>query len=243
MPILETKHLTKKFAGVHALEKLSLAFEKGKITGLVGPNGSGKSTLINALTGIIPIDGGSVIVGGAKIAKVRASEVSTYGVTRTFQEVRLFNQMSALDNILVVLTEREPFLSLFEKHTDFHVQRAEELLSIAELHEKRHELAGNLSYGQRKLLEILRALAMDTELLFLDEPFAGLSPRMIEVLKRILVQLKDGGKTVVLVEHNLDLIRELCGHVVVLDSGALLAEGEPEEVFSRQSVVDAYIGK
>lgn len=243
MTILETKNLTKKYAGVHALDGISIGFEHGKITGLVGPNGSGKSTLINALTGTIPTDGGSVRFDGVLVSRISSPDVKTYGVTRTFQEVRLFNQMSVLDNLLLSLTERNVFAALFERHKEWHVEKARELLQLVELWEKRNENAGDLSYGQRKLLEIARALAMDAKIIFLDEPFAGLSPRMIEVVKNVLVKLRAAAVTVVLVEHNLILIRELCDTVIVLDSGLLLAEGSPVDVFSRQSVIDAYIGK
>ena len=243
MPILATKNLTKKFDGVKALDGATLSFESGKIIGLVGPNGSGKSTLINLLTGVLKSDGGEIGIDRVRLGRFFASDVATYGITRTFQEVRLFNQMTVLDNTLLTLTERNVFAGLFEKHQAWHLEKAKELLEAVELWEKRNENAGNLSYGQRKLLEVLRAFAMDAKILFLDEPFAGLSPRMIPVVKKLISELRAAGKTAVLVEHNLQLIRELCDHVFVLDSGVLIAEGRPEEVFARQKVVDAYIGK
>ena len=243
MPILATKNLTKKFDGVKALDGATLSFESGKIIGLVGPNGSGKSTLINLLTGVLKSDGGEIGIDRVRLGRFFASDVATYGITRTFQEVRLFNQITVLDNLLLTLTERNVFAGLFEKHQAWHLEKAKELLEAVELWEKRNENAGNLSYGQRKLLEVLRAFAMDAKILFLDEPFAGLSPRMIPVVKKLIGELRAAGKTAVLVEHNLQLIRELCDHVFVLDSGVLIAEGRPEEVFARQKVVDAYIGK
>src|SRR3989344_913459 len=243
MPTLATKNLTKKFDGVKALDGVSLAFPAGKVIGLVGPNGSGKSTLINLLTGVLKSDGGEIGIDRVRLGRFFASDVATYGITRTFQEGRLFNQMTVLDNTLLTLTERNVFAGLFEKHKTWHLEKAKELLEAVELWEKRNENAGNLSYGQRKLLEVLRAFAMDAKILFLDEPFAGLSPRMIPVVKKLIGELRAAGKTAVLVEHNLQLIRELCDHVFVLDSGVLIAEGRPEEVFARQKVVDAYIGK
>lgn len=241
--ILETKNLTKRFYGVKALDSVSLGFEKGKITGLVGPNGSGKSTLVNSLTGIVRIDDGTVFVEGIKIKKIISSEVSEYGITRTFQEIRLFNQMSVMDNILLALTERNVFGALFSRHQPWQVKKAEGLLELAEISEKKHELAQNLSYGQRKLLEILRALAMNAEVTFFDEPFSGLSPRMVEVLKKILVEMRVEGKTIVIIEHNMDLIRELCDWVFVLDGGVLLAEGKPNRVLQEEKVIEAYLGK
>src|SRR3989338_10855838 len=150
MPILATKNLTKKFDGVKALDGATLSFEPGKIIGLVGPNGSGKSTLINLLTGVLKSDGGEIGIDGVRLGRFFASDVATYGVTRTFQEVRLFNQMTVLDNMLLTLTERNVFAGIFEKHQAWHLEKARELLEMVELWEKRSENAGDLSYGQRK---------------------------------------------------------------------------------------------
>lgn len=249
MPILTTHHLTKHFAGVTAVNKLSIGFELGKITGIVGPNGSGKSTLINMLTGMIPTDAGEVVVSGEKLKKIHSHEVATYGITRTFQDVKLFEQMPVLDNILVVLTERGVWKSLFEKHKKFHLEKAEEVLTKVGLWEKRHELAANLSYGQRKLLEIARVLAMihsgvgDINIIFFDEPYAGLFPEMIKIVTAVMKELREQGKAIVLVEHNMELIRELSDHLIVLDSGELLAEGNPEEALHRPDVIEAYLGE
>lgn len=250
MPTLSTKNLTKHFDGVCAVNKLSISFEAGKITGIIGPNGSGKSTLINALTGLIPMDSGEIIIAGAeRLRRVRSHEVPSYGMTRTFQDVRLFEQMPVIENILVVLTERSIWKSLFEKHGAFHLEKSEEVLKKVGLWEKRDELAKNLSYGQRKLLEIARVLAMihcgvgDIDIIFLDEPFAGLFPEMIKIVADVMKELRDQGKAVILIEHNMDLIRELSDHIYVLDSGELLAEGKPAEVLARKDVVEAYLGE
>lgn len=250
MPLLSTKNLTKHFDGVYALNKLSISFEPGKVTGIIGPNGSGKSTLVNTLTGLIPADAGEIIIAGSEmLQRVRAHEVPTLGMTRTFQDVRLFEQMPVIDNILVVLTERSVWRSLFEKHGAFHLEKAEEVLRKIGLWEKRNELAKNLSYGQRKLLEIARALAMihcgvgDINIIFLDEPFAGLFPEMIKIVTAVMKELRDRGKAVILIEHNMELIRELSDHIYVLDAGQLLAEGKPDEVLSRKDVIEAYLGE
>jgi branched-chain amino acid transport system ATP-binding protein len=250
MNIIETKKITKHFDGVYAVDGLSIGFEKGKITGLIGPNGSGKSTLINLLTGVIQIDRGSVVISSKEeISKILPHEVSDYGITRTFQEVRVFEQMPVLDNILVVLTKRNVFSSLFETHKKFHLERAEEVLKRVDLWEKRNDLAKNLSYGQRKLLEVGRMLAMsngfddDSDIFFLDEPFAGLFPEMRKIVIGVIQHLKEQGKTVILVEHNIDIIRELCDHIMVLDNGKLLAEGIPSDVLSKREVMDAYLGE
>jgi ABC-type branched-subunit amino acid transport system ATPase component len=250
MPLLSTKKLVKHYDGVYAVNKLDIAFEAGKVTSIVGPNGSGKSSLINALTGIYPIDGGEILIAtSTRLTKVVAHDVPTYGITRTFQDVKLFEQMPVLDNILVVLTERDIAKALFEKHTTFHLEKAEEVLKKVGLWEKRSELAKNLSYGQRKLLEIARVLAMvhsgvgEINIIFLDEPFAGMFPEMIKIVISVIKELRGQGKAVILVEHNMDIIRELSDHLYVLDSGELLAEGNPNEVLARKDVVEAYLGE
>jgi len=250
MSILATKNLTKHFDGVYAVNKLSISFELGKITGIIGPNGSGKSTFINTLTGMIPADAGEIIIAGAEtLRRMKAHEVPVFGITRTFQDVRLFEQMPVIDNILVVLTERSIWKSLFEKHSKIHLEKAEEVLKKVGLWEKRNELAKNLSYGQRKLLEIARILAMvhsgvgDITVIFFDEPFAGLFPEMIKIVTSVMKELREQGKAVILVEHNMDLIRELSDHIYVFDSGELLAEGMPSEVLARKDVIEAYLGE
>ena len=243
MPILQTKKLYKHFNGVRAVDHLSIQIEEGKVTGIVGPNGSGKTTLINLLTGMIPFDSGAVFLGNTNLSRIKPYDVKTYGATRTFQQVRLFEQMSVLDNVLVVLTERSVFTSLFERHSAFHLKQAEAVLEQVELSQKKNENAENLSFGQRKLLEIARALAMDSDIIFLDEPFAGLFPKMRETVSAIVRKLRDQGKTVILVEHDMEIIKDLSDHLIVLDAGELLAEGKSHEVLARKEVIEAYLGE
>src|SRR3989338_6465182 len=255
MPILQTKNLphinainirglTKQVAGVEAVDWLSVEIERGKITGIIGPNGSGKTTLVNLLSGMIGIDGGIVIVDDAlKLSNIKPYDILSYGITRTFQEARLFNQMTVLDNVLAVLTERNVFGAIFEKHNDYHLGKAKEALEKVSLWEKRNELAANLSYGQRKLLEIARAISTQAEIYLLDEPFAGLFPEIIKTVSGIIKNLKQEGKTVILIEHNMEIIRELCDCAIVMDSDKLLAQGKPEEVLRKREVMEAYLGE
>lgn len=243
-PILQTHNLKKHFGGVYALDGLSVGFEQGKITGIVGPNGSGKSTLVNLLSGLYKADGGHLIVDGVRLNKLyEPYELETYKITRTFQEVRLFEQMTVLDNILVVLTERSVFGSLFSKHSAFDEKKAKDILETVSLWDKRRQLAANLSYGQRKLLEIARCLATDAKIIFFDEPFAGLFKEMVKIIVTIIQELKTQGKTIILIEHNMELIRELCDYLYVLDEGKLLAQGEPSRVLSERKVIEAYLGE
>lgn len=242
--ILKTKKITKHFDGVKAVDGLSVEIEKGKITGLIGPNGSGKTTLMNLLTGMFPFDDGLVSIEGVSgIKKIKPYDIPAFGMTRTFQDVHLFEQMTVLDNILVVLTERNIVSALFERHKKIHYEKAKEVLERVGLWGKKDELAINLSYGQRKLLEIARALAMNSEIYFFDEPFAGLFPEMVKLISEIIKELRIQGKTVVLIEHDMGLIRELCDYVFVMESGKLLAEGVPKEVLENREVIEAYLGE
>lgn len=252
MNILETKNLVKKFDGVHAVEHLSLIFQKGKVTSVIGPNGSGKTTLINLLSGMLPMDGGRVVVGGREMANITPRSMPELGITRTFQDVRLFEQMTVLDNVLVVLTERKVGAAFFERHGKQHQDQAEIVLLKVGLWKKNTMLANTLSYGERKLLEIARVLAMinvktanvqGIEIILLDEPFSGLFKEMINTIVSIIHELRRAGKTIILIEHNMDLIRALSDYVVVMDSGRLLAEGLPSEVLARPDVIEAYLGE
>ena len=241
-PAVETIGISKRFGAVTAVDDLSLSIPRRGVTSIVGPNGSGKSTLVNLLSGTLSLDGGIVVIGGRGLTVVRAHENPAHGVTRTFQEVRLFDQVSVLDNILVVLTERRLLRALVERGRGSRVERAREILERVGMWEKRRALAMDLSYGQRKLLEIGRALAMDVDTYLLDEPFAGLFPEMIERVKAILREMRTDGRTVVFVSHNMDIVRELTDHLIVLESGELLAEGEVDDVLGRPEVIEAYLG-
>jgi ABC-type branched-subunit amino acid transport system ATPase component len=243
MATLEIKKICKNFDGIVAVKNLSLSFEAGSITGLIGPNGSGKSTLINILTGVVPFDSGSVSIdGGKQHTKIQPHELIALGSTRTFQEVRLFEQMSVLDNILVVLTKRNILGAIFETGNKPHLEVAKTVIERVGLWEKRNVFVSDLSYGQRKLTEIARALATGAEIYFFDEPFAGLFPEMRKDVASIMCELRRAGKTIVLVEHNMEIIRELSDYCIVLDGGVLLAEGNPEVVLSRKEVIEAYLG-
>ncbi len=239
---LETKAISKSFGAVRAVDQLSISIFREWITCIVGPNGSGKSTLINLLSGMLPIDEGIVVIDTVGIRVLKAHETPDHGITRTFQEVRLFDQITVWDNIMVGLTERRLFPSLLERTKPRHEEKAEQILRTVGMWEKRDAMAGDLSYGQRKLLEIGRVMALDVSIYLFDEPFAGLFPRMLERVKAILKEMRQQKRTVIFVSHNMDIVRELSDHIFVLDSGSLLAVGEVDEVLGRSTVIDAYLG-
>ena len=239
---LQTVDISKTFGVVRAVDELSIAIPRRGVTSVVGPNGSGKSTLVNLLSGVMPLDGGLVIIDGVGLRVVKAHENPAHGITRTFQEVRLFEQISVWDNIMVVLTKRGIFPALMERMKPSYRERARTILQNVGLWEKRNDLAMNLSYGQRKLLEIGRAMVLEVNTHLFDEPFAGLFPQMMERVKVIMKQMRDEGNTIIFISHNMEIVREMSDHLIVLDSGKLLAEGDVDEVLNRPEVIEAYLG-
>jgi ABC-type branched-subunit amino acid transport system ATPase component len=239
---LETDKISKHFGAVRAVDELSISIPRGIMTSIVGPNGSGKSTLVNLLSGTLPLDGGVVIIDGHGLRVVRAYDTPDHGITRTFQEVRLFDQISVWDNIMVVLTKRPLLPALLQRTSAERRAKAQQVLESVGIWEKRDSLAMDLSYGQRKLLEIGRAIAMDADTYLFDEPFAGLFPQMIERVKGIVRDLQEQGRTIIFISHNMDIVRELPEHLIVLESGTLLGEGEVDEVLARPEVIEAYLG-
>lgn len=242
MATLEIKNLTKHFDGVTALDDVSLEFEKGTITALIGPNGSGKTTLTHVLTGIHSWDHGTVLLNDGVLRAIHRESVRSHSIARTFQDVRLFGQMSVLDNVLIALGKRGVASSLFEHSRPALRKRAVDLLTRVGLLDKQAADAETLSYGQRKLLEIARVEALDPAVIFFDEPFAGLFPEMIETIVTVMQEFRKRGATQVLIEHNIDLIKRLSDRVVVLDAGRVLAIGGADEALHNPAVIEAYLG-
>ena len=240
--ILETVEVSRYFGAVAAVDGLNISIPRRGVTSIVGPNGSGKSTLINLLSGTLPLNGGMVKIDGLGLTTIHAYETPDHSITRTFQEVRLFDQISVLDNILVVLTSRKLWPSIFERTRREYREKAQEILEKVGMWDKRSSLAMDLSYGQRKLLEIGRAMALNVSIYLLDEPFAGLFPQMLERVKDILKGMRDEGRTIIFVSHNMDIVREMADHLIVMDGGKLLLAGEVEDVLNQPEVISAYLG-
>ena len=255
-PILEVKNLTKNFGGLCAVSNVSMKINSGELIGLIGPNGAGKTTLFNLLTGVYEPssgliewneDGKKVQLGGLKPYKVTA-----HGISRTFQNIRLFKAMTVLENVKVAMHRNVRYGTLaailrlpsYYNEEKWVHEKALELLKEVGLYSKRDELASNLPYGQQRRLEIARALATQPKILYLDEPAAGMNPQETADLTDLIDQIRKKYKlTVVLIEHDMSLVMNICERIYVLDYGKMIAEGTPEEIKNNEFVIKAYLGE
>ncbi|MDF3039866.1 MAG: hypothetical protein K0Q71_2572 [Thermomicrobiales bacterium] len=232
-PILTIEDVSVRFGGVQALDKANLAIWPHRITGVIGPNGSGKSTLFNAVTGVAPADSGTIRFRGKDITRLGSHQINQLGIGRTFQLTRLFGRMTAFENLIVVARGEQGAAR----------ERAEELLNLVALRHVRDEYGANLSYGQQKLLEFVRLLMTDPALVMLDEPFAGVNPTM----ERRLLDQMDGwlrdGRTIVVTDHEMTIMMEICAEIYVLDYGKVIAHGTPTEIRADPRVMEAYFGR
>lgn len=232
-PILELREVTKRFGGVIAVNRCSLSLVPGRIYGLIGPNGSGKTTLFNCITGLEAREEGEIRFKGELIDGLKPHQVARRGIGRTFQVIRIFPELTALENLLVVTWF--PF--------DLARRRAQELLELVTLDRLQNEYAGNLSYGQQKLLEFARVLMMDPELVLLDEPAAGVNRTLLNELLQAIRNLRAQGKTIFIVEHDMKIIMDLSEKIFVLNYGEKIAEGLPETIQTDERVMEAYFGR
>ncbi len=230
---LEIDGVKKSFGGVAAVNGVSLRLEPGRIHGLIGPNGSGKTTLFNCITGLERRDAGRILFRGERIDGLKPWQIAVKGVGRTFQVTRVFPELSALENLLVVTRGDRPAAE----------RRARELLAFVKLEPLAGEYAGNLSYGQQKLIEFVRVLMRDPSLILLDEPAAGVNRTLLNDLLEAVRRLRDEGKTVLLVEHDMKVVMGLCEIVFVLDHGDKIAEGSPGIIQADERVIEAYFGR
>lgn len=255
-PILEVKNLTKNFGGLCAVSNVSMTINQGELIGLIGPNGAGKTTLFNLLTGVyepssglieLNEDGQKIQLGGLKPYKI-----TSYGISRTFQNIRLFKAMTVLENVKVAMHKNVRYgtiaailrLPSYYSEEKWVEEKACELLKEVGLYSKRNEMATNLPYGEQRRLEIARALAIQPKILFLDEPAAGMNPQETADLTKLIHHIREKYKlTVILIEHDMSLIMNICERIYVLDYGKMIANGSPEEIKNNEFVIKAYLGE
>ena len=252
MALLEVKNLSISFGGLKAVDNFQISIEKGQLYGLIGPNGAGKTTIFNLLTGVYKPDAGSIELAGVNITGRKTTEINQAGIARTFQNIRLFKDLSVLDNVKAGLHNhyrysttagifRFPNYFKVEKQMD---ERAMELLKVFGLDEECDYKASNLPYGKQRKLEIARALATKPKLLLLDEPAAGMNEDESESLAGVIREIseKNKGITILVIDHHMDVIMSVCDEITVINFGSQLATGNPEEIQNNQEVIDAYLG-
>jgi branched-chain amino acid transport system ATP-binding protein len=249
--MLEVQQLTRRFGGLVAVDQVSFGVKEGEIFGLIGPNGAGKTTLFNLVTGLIPPTAGQMMFDGVPLDQQQPYQIAAVGIARTFQNIRLFKDLSAQENILIaqhvhtrsgVLTGILGLAPAPQEEREIR-EKAAELLTLVGLQDRAHEKAQNLCYGDQRRLEIARALALAPKLLLLDEPAAGMNPNEKQSLSNFIRDLRDRfGLTILLIEHHVPLVMGLCDRIAVLDFGQLIALGEPAQVRADPAVIAAYLG-
>jgi branched-chain amino acid transport system ATP-binding protein len=248
--VLEVDHLTLRFGGLTAIDDVTFHIDRGEILGLIGPNGAGKTSCFNAITGVYAPSEGEVRFRGSSLAGMKRHKITQLGIARTFQNIRLFPAMTALENVLVGADARHRtgmLSALFRlprhrREEDDGHDRGMELLRFMGLHKRADELAANLSYGDQRRLEIARAMATDPQLICLDEPAAGFNPAEKAGLMELIRKIRDRGYTVLLIEHDMRLVMGVTDRIVVLEFGRKIAEGTPAEIRDNPAVIAAYLG-
>ena len=242
MSILQVKNVSKSFGGVQANVDISVSVEQGSIVGLIGPNGSGKTTLFNSIVGTHPIDKGSIVFDNTEVSEMPVPAVAKLGLLRTFQQTRIYSKLNCVEHMLISHKASDSGF-IFAKVPVELTEKAESILNFVGLYQKRNLRAGDLSFGQQKLLELAMALMNEPKMLLLDEPTAGINPTLINgIIDRLIKINKDYGITLLVIEHNMKVIMSLAQKIFCLAHGKMLAEGSPDQIKNDKRVVDAYLG-
>jgi len=244
--IFDIKNISKAFGGLKALDKCTCKIKKGKITAIIGPNGSGKSTLFNVISSLLTADQGEIKFDHHKITDMKDFKVARLGISRTFQQVRLFRNLTIRDHLEIALSTTDQkfwFSAFINKDKDNNLKEIKEILNLVRLHKPLGTLATELSYGQRKLLDLAMAIAKPHSVLLLDEPVAGVNPKLRGEIKQILRELNKQGETIVVIEHDMNFVMDLAEHIIVMDEGRVLVEGRPRQIQNNKKVLEAYLGE
>ena len=239
---LEAKEIVKDFGGIRAVGGVSFHIPKGTITGLIGPNGSGKTTLFNLITGFLPIDEGEIWYRGSRIDGFKPHQIVELGIIRTFQNTRIFPRLTVLENMLVPSRSNRISHLVRSPQKDGRTEKALRLLESIGLASYAYDPAASLSYGQGKLLELVLSFMVEAEMILLDEPFSGINPTLQARINQWIEEENNRGKEFIVIEHNMDVIMNICHHIVVMHHGQKLAEGEPAVIQQNDRVLEAYLG-
>ena len=245
--ILEIKNLKKYFGGVKAVDGCNFEIKKGTITALIGPNGAGKSTVFNLILGLLKPDSGRIIFSGRDVLKTKPEDISNLGISRLFQQSHLFNNLTVKENLLLALDNEDTkfWKNLFGKNkvSKDKEKRIEQMLELIGMGKFKNKTTRDLSYGQKRLVELVRAVLNPHIFLMLDEPVAGVNPNLRKVIAKILLKLKEQGETILLIEHDMDFAFKIADEVIVMDQGKVIAKGKPEQIKNNPRVLEAYLGE
>ncbi len=244
MTILSVRKVCKNFGGIKALDNCNMTIERGQITAIIGPNGSGKTTLFNVISRIIPLDKGRIKLNDIDVTKYPPYKISKSGISRTFQDVRLFSNLTIKDHLAIATSKDDEGLFYnFFRGSKLKINKIKIALKLVGLDKPLDTLGSDLSYGQRKLLDLAVGIAKPHKVLMLDEPVAGVNPLLRRRIKKILMKLRKVGETIVLIEHDMNFVMDIADYIFVLDAGKVIAHGKPKEIQNNKKVLSAYLGE
>jgi branched-chain amino acid transport system ATP-binding protein/neutral amino acid transport system ATP-binding protein len=245
--MLQIQNLSKSFGGVKAVNDCSFEVKRGTITALIGPNGSGKSTVFNLVSGVLKADSGKIIFDGKEITNKSPEYISNLGISRMFQQSRLFKNLTVRENLLLAIDNEDTKfwknLIGLNKITKEKEEKIKEMLKLVEMEKFENKLTRELSFGQKRLIELVRTILNPHKLLMLDEPVAGVNPKLRKIIAKVLLKLKKEGKTILLIEHDMNFALSLADEVIVMDEGKVIAKGKPKEIKNNPKVLEAYLGE